>query len=315
MTTNFPYGVTSFGMPVYGGITTTGIMHFVHPTLGSDANDGLSTDTPLATIQAGLDKCRANKDDYVILMPCSTDYDITATLTMSNARVHLVCPTGIGWGGMPGNTARIHMNTAATDFITVTADNVEIAGIFFKADATSTTGNIITLSSTRWCANIHDNFFGMYATAATNNYGIYGAGACNHCVIYNNYFTNYSPGLNTGTNNDIAAFIDLASGSSTRNIVRNNVLVTGVNTTVGAAILLGGTGSLVQDNVVIESVANGGNDAGILTLGISSGVDSVLIRNTVSMAVGNIANAIDGATANQSYILNYGGNAGATALT
>ena len=316
MTTNFPYGLTSFGMPVSGAITTTGILHFVDNTSGNDGNDGLSVETAYKTIQKGLDNCRANKDDYVIVMPSSTDYDITATLDMSKARTHLICPTGIGWNGMPGNTARIHMNTAATDFITVSADNVEIAGFFFKADATSTTGSIIVLSGTRWCANIHDNFFGLYAAAAsTGNYGIYGAGACNHCSIWNNYITVYSPALNTGANNAVAGFITLSSGSCTRNLIRGNILVTGVNSTIAAMIAYDGTGGLIQDNVLSESVGNGGNDAGVITLGISTGVDSILVRNTVSMAVGNIANAVDGATANQGYVLNYGGNAGATALT
>jgi hypothetical protein len=271
-------------------------------------------DAPFATIQKGLDACTANKDDYVILMPSSTDYDITATLTMSTARVHLVCPTGIGWGGITGNTVRIHQNTAATATITVSADNIEIAGIFFKGDATQTTGNIITFSGTRWCANVHDNFFGMYATALTANYGIYAAGAMNHFAIYNNYFTNYQPGLNTGTNNNIAAFIGITSGSSTRGIIRNNIFLTGVNTTVAAAIADASTGSIIMDNIIYQSVANGGNDAGVLTLGVSSGVDSLCLRNAICIDHGSVANAFSGQTSNQGLILNYEPQVGGTLI-
>jgi hypothetical protein len=264
------------------------------------------------TIAAALTATVANRNDYVIVVPDSSDYDVTATLTMDKARTHLMAPAGIGWGGITGNSVRIHMNTAATDTITVSADNTEIAGFFFKHDASSTSGNTITYSGTRWCANVHDNFFGMYATAATNNYGIYAAGAMNHYAIYNNYFTNYSPGLNTGSNNTILAFIGITSGSSTRGVIRNNIMLTGVNTTVAAAINDAGTGTVIMDNLLYENTANGGNDAGILTLGISTGTDALVVRNLIGMATANAANAVSGGSANTSYILNYEGTSGGT---
>lgn len=264
------------------------------------------------TIQAALDVTVANRNDYVIVVPDTSDYDLTATLTMSKARTHLLAPAGLGWGGITGNSVRVHMTTAATDTITVSADNIEIAGFFFKHDASSTTGNTITLSGTRWCAHIHDNFFGMYATASTANYGIYAAGACNHYSIHDNYFTNYSPGLNTGTNNNIAAFIGITSGSSTRGIIRDNIMLTGVNTTVAAAINDAGTGTVITGNQIWENAANGGNDAGVLTLGISTGVDAMVTKNLVGITTGNAANAYSGGTANQSYILNYEGTSGGT---
>ncbi len=266
------------------------------------------------TIQAALDACTANRDDYVIVLPSTNDYDLTATLTMDKARTHLICQAGQGWKGIPGNNVRLHQNTAATAYVTLSADNVEVAGFFFKQDSTSR-GNIVVLSGTRWCSHIHDNFFAMSATASTSNYGIYGSGACNHYAIHDNYFTNYSPGLNTGTNNDIAAFIGLTSGSSTRGIIKNNYFVTGVNTTVAAAILDAGTGTIIEGNMLWESAANGGNDAGILTLGISSGVDSMVVNNRIGITTGNAANGVSGGTANQSYITNYEGTSGGTLLT
>lgn len=154
----------------------------------------------------------------------------------------------------------------------------------------------------------------MYATATTNNYAIYGAGACNHFAIYNNYFTNYAPGLNTGTANDIAAFIGLTSGSSTRGIIKNNVFVTGVNTTVGAGILVAGTGMIITDNILHQSVVNGGNDAGVWTLGISTGVDCLCGRNLVGIDTASVANAFSGPTTNQSLLENYQGQVGGTLI-
>ena len=276
---------------------------------------GTTANTAHLGIQAACDAMVANRNDYVVVLPSTNDYDLGATITLDKARSHFICQAGMEeQGGMTANYVRIHMNLAATDSVTISSDNVEVAGFFFKHDATSTSGGSVTLSGTRWCSNIHHNFFAMYATASTSNYGIYGAGACNHYSIHDNYFTNYSPGLITGTNNDIASFIGLTSGSSTRGIIRDNILVTGVNTTVASAISNAGTGTIIMDNVIIQSVANGGNDAGVLTLGVTSGVDSVCIRNAVSIDHASIANAFSGQTANQGLIENFEPQAGGTLI-
>jgi len=263
------------------------------------------------TIQSALDATVANRNDYVIVMPDSSDYDITAALTMTKKAVHLICPAGLGTNGFPTNAARIHQNTNATAIITVTGDCVEIAGLFFKGEEGS---DIITLSGTRWHAVIHDCFFGIAATASSNNYGIVGTGACSHCSIYGNYFTNYSPGAMSGTNNDVAAFIALTSGSSTRNNIRDNVMMTGGNTTVAAAINYAGYGGVITDNVIWENVAFGDTNAGILTLGISTSADCIVTGNRIGITTGNAANGVSGGTANQSYVVNYEGTSGGTAL-
>ena len=274
---------------------------------------GTTANTAHLGIQAACDAMVANRNDYVVVLPSTNDYDLGATITLDKARSHFICQAGMEeQGGITANYVRIHMNLAATDSVTISADNVEVAGFFFKHDATSTSGGSITLSGTRWCSNIHHNFFAMYATASTANYGIYGAGACNHYSIHDNYFTNYSPGLNAGTNNNIASFIGLTSGSSTRGVIRNNIMLTGVNTTVAAAISDAGTGSVIIENYIYENVANGGNDAGILTLGISTGVDALVARNLIGMATANAVNAVSGGSANTSYILNYEGTSGGT---
>ena len=252
-----------------------------------------SSDT---AIQAALDACVANRNDYVICWPSTADYDLTAVLTMSKARVHFICPAGIGNKGM-NNFTRIHQTIAATNHITVTADCVEIAGFFFKGyDGTAhDEPAIIYLSGTRWTPHIHDNFFGLGATAAGTGYGILADGACSHFNIHDNYFTNYAPALNTGTNNALSAFIGITSGSSTRGIIADNIMHTGVNTTVASGITNSGTGMIIARNYIFENVANGGNDAGVLTKGITTGVDAFVVDNR--LAVDTAANAITGGTA------------------
>jgi hypothetical protein len=247
------------------------------------------------TIQSALDACTANRNDYVIVMADSADYDITATLTMSKARTHLIGAGGNGWGGMQANVCRVHMTTAATDYITVSADTVEISGFFFKQDSTSR-GNIVTLSGTRWSPWIHDNFFGMSATASTSNYGIYGAGAVSHAVIERNYFTNYNPGAMTSTDNDIAAFVGLTSASSTRGVIRDNIFKTGMNTAVAAAINCPGEGYIISGNILHQDVAFGGSEAGTLTKGIIGGTNTSLVGNMFTGGV-TVNNMVSGGTA------------------
>lgn len=262
-------------------------------------------------IQSALDATVANRGDYVIVMPDSADYDITATLTMTKARTHLIAAGGSGWGGMQGNMVRLHMNTASTDFITVTGDCVEIAGFFFKQDATSR-DDIIYLSGTRWTPWIHDNFFGMSATASTSKYGIYGDGAVSHFVIERNYFTNYNPGVVSGTNNDVAGFIGLTSASSTRGVIQDNIMISGANTTVAKAIYVTGYGIIIRNNHIHQNAAFGGSDAGAITVGIDASGDCALIRNTFTGM--NEAACIANATADANCALNYDGYNGGTVV-
>lgn len=71
--TNFPGGVTSFGMPVNGGAglipPTTGNYFFVHSGTGSNNYSGTTTSTPFATIDFAIGNCTASKGDVIILMP------------------------------------------------------------------------------------------------------------------------------------------------------------------------------------------------------------------------------------------------------
>lgn len=69
--TNFPNGVTSFGVPVLGsisGIPFTGRYFFVDPVHGLDGNSGLSPSSPLKTLYRAHALCRDGNNDVVILI-------------------------------------------------------------------------------------------------------------------------------------------------------------------------------------------------------------------------------------------------------
>ena len=75
--TNFPNGITSFGIPVFGGSIPpfTGQYLFVDYVNGSDGNDG-SPGTPMKTLAAAYAKTTSGKNDVIFLVG---DGDTTAT--------------------------------------------------------------------------------------------------------------------------------------------------------------------------------------------------------------------------------------------
>lgn len=253
------------------------------------------------TIQAALDATVAERNDYVIVMPDSDDYDITAALTMTKKSVHL-----IGAGGMTGypgatNSVRVHQNTAATACLTLSEQACEVAGIFWKAMIDS---NGIDISAGAHCANVHNNFIALATTVGSATmYGILASGESTNMTITQNFIQNYSP---AGTSKTIGGGIVLANG--TRALIADNLITTGgFGTTMSVGIGCSGAQIVCIKNWLIES-KSGSPASSTFTLGISAANDTVLFENRVSMAVANIANAINGMHADCA-VMNYGTDA------
>jgi len=121
--TNFPNGVSSFGVPVLGGYMpmTTGSYFFVdsgHANAAS-TNPG-SMDFPLSTVDSAIGLCTASAGDVIIVAPGHAETISGATsLAMDVAGVHIV---GLGSGSL-----RPTLTFSATDsIINVTAPNCTI---------------------------------------------------------------------------------------------------------------------------------------------------------------------------------------------
>lgn len=115
--TNFPNGISSFGIPVFGGTipATPGTVFFVDYTLGSDSNTGKTVKKPFKTVSKALSMCTSNNDDVICLMG-NASHVVTEMLTVSINRVHFVGIDGTN-GRLYGQNAKISMGvtTAATD--------------------------------------------------------------------------------------------------------------------------------------------------------------------------------------------------------
>ncbi len=117
--TNFPNGISSFGVPVMGGggiPATPGSVLFVDYTNGDDGISVKSNSSrrPFKTVAMAYDKATTNKDDVIVLQG-NASHVLTEMLTVAKNRVHFV--------GMDGTSRRYGQNaklsmgvtTAATD--------------------------------------------------------------------------------------------------------------------------------------------------------------------------------------------------------
>lgn len=147
--TNFPNGITSFGVPVLGtigGLPFTGNYYFVDPVNGADGNDG-TPELPLKTLYGALAKCIAGNNDVVVLMGDGTSagsarlstalaqsIDSTATtgtLNWNKNATHLI---GVAAPTMVAQRARIAPPTGTYTAATFNSDafiNVTASGCYF----------------------------------------------------------------------------------------------------------------------------------------------------------------------------------------
>jgi len=127
MLTNFPNGLSSFGVPTMGmgGIPVTeGTYYFVDSAIGSDANNGLSMESPLKTLLAAYNKCTTNKNDVILLVATGTHYTLDTMLDWAKNRIHLV---GLGTWGAADMQPEIQLS--ATGVALTVAATIKVTGL------------------------------------------------------------------------------------------------------------------------------------------------------------------------------------------
>lgn len=236
--TNFPNGVSSFGVPMVGGIggiPLTGTWWFVDPANGSDGNDGQSPSTAFATLYQGHNKATAGKNDVVVLIGDGSTTGTarlstalaqtinssatTGTLTWSKAATHLLgvtAPTGVAARARiaPPSGTYTQATFGSGNFVSVTAQGCIFAN-FSLFNGFSTGGN----SQICWTDSGGRNFystvqFGGAADAASaqstssRSMLITGGGE--------NTFVDCTFGLDTVTKTVANATLEFAAGT-TRN--------------------------------------------------------------------------------------------------
>ena len=237
--TNFPNGITSFGVPVIGGIggiPFSGNWYFVDPVNGADGNDG-SADYPLATLYAAINRAVSGNNDVIVLMrngaasgtprsstalaqtidPTAT----TGTLNWNKNATHLI---GMGAPTRVGQRARIApptgTYTAATfgadTFINVTGAGCLFANIdIFVGFSTGSASMIGVLEAGGRNAYQNVNIQGMGDAASA------GGSAARTLKITSseNTFTDCVLGLDTVARSAANATVELASGTARNSFI------------------------------------------------------------------------------------------------
>ena len=215
--TNFPNGITSFGVPVIGGvggIPFTGNYYFVDPANGADGNEG-SVELPLATLDGALDKCTAGNNDVVILIgdgATTNTARLSATLTWDKNATHLIgitAPTGVAQRARIAPTAGA---SAFTPMVNVTASGCYFANFsLFHGFDTGTTAQICWVDAgvRNYYENV--NFGGMgdaasAASAGSRSLKISG-------TTGENTFVRCTVGLDTIARGAANASLEFASGT------------------------------------------------------------------------------------------------------
>lgn len=258
--TNYPNGVSSFGIPLIGSgniPVTSGAYYFVDGSNGSDAFNGTATDTAFKTIAFAVSKAVAN--DVILVLPGTYSEVVTASV----AGVRII--------GLGSATKSVQW-TSATDTVSLTlaANYIEVSGFYFKPPTfTAGVPSAIQLSNASY-AHIHNNRF----QGQTGSYNAIYSPVCNsdNVLIENNEFRY----MNTATNG--AAILGVEAGGLSYSAwkIINNIFdscVTNVN--------INGRVCLVQANHFgVNGINASSAVAAVTTLGLdlsgtSSGANKV----------------------------------------
>jgi hypothetical protein len=181
MSTDFPNGVSSFGVPVLGGsILTTGNIFFVD----SGASNAVDTPAngskrqPYATIDYAIGRCTANNGDHIVVMPGHAEtVSAAAGIDCDVAGVTII---GIGRG-----TARPTITHSATgSTMEIAAANVTIENLLFTPSAAATI--IVDVNATDF--TIQNCEFRMATAVTAIDVDGGSANACDRARILNNIF-------------------------------------------------------------------------------------------------------------------------------
>jgi hypothetical protein len=179
--TQFPKGVSSFGVPVIGsGLAippTMGNYFFVSSVVGSDSNYGTDPGAPLATVAKAISYTKAANGDCIVMFPYHTESIASAGAWTPVAGSSIV---GLGWGG---SRPKISF-TATGSTIAVSAANVLLQN-FVTTTGVSEVVSCIAVTAADCTINAVDHIeTGTYTcigwvltTAAANRLTING---CNH---------------------------------------------------------------------------------------------------------------------------------------
>jgi len=235
---------------------------------GSWRVHGATAASSQTAIQAALDACVEGRNDYVIVQPSNSDYDITAVITLSKKSVHLICPAGLGLERGATNACRIHQNTAATSIFAISDASIEIAGFYLKpyADVSH-----ITVAATSYTLNIHHNLFTLnWSSAPAAAILCAGDGGAWGQVSHHNTFMSMS-----GDDVTCASLITIGSSATVARCDYNDIFI--------------GDGNILTSAITNSAVKGTTNYNNFMTAAGDGTITTCITQGAAAVAIGNRA--------------------------
>lgn len=329
--TNFPNGVTSFGVPVLPGmpIPFTGNFYFVDPVSGSDGNRGTDANRPFKSLYKAHATCTAGNNDVVFLIG---DGATTGTARLSTANAVLVDSAATSgelvWSkdachligiATPGTNSRARIATptgtytastfGSNNMMTVSADGCYIANI--SLTQSFSTGNAaeitLTVSGER---NVFSNVFmsgGLSAAA-------YGGTASRALLVTagENTFYGCDIGADTVTRSVANANVGITTAAARNRFVK--CMFSMYTSSATSIFVIVGTGGVDRwtlfDDCLFVNAMDSGSTAitGAFSIAASAG-GCMVVKNSGLVGDGSANWGIDATSMGQMYVDNVGGAA------
>lgn len=170
MVTNFPNGVSSFGMTVMPGmIPPGGNIYYLDPANGSDGSSGKSPAQAFATLAVAYAALTANQNDVLFYIAGSSSITLSAALTWSKNYTHFVGLCAPTHAAQRARIFQLSTLTGASPLLTISASGCIFSNFYIfqgVADATSLI-NVSVTGGRNYFYNVHFAG-GGHATQAIN---------------------------------------------------------------------------------------------------------------------------------------------------
>lgn len=289
---NFPNGVSSFGMPVLpgGGLPpTTGKVWFVHSVSGSNDNAGDTPGAPLATIDYAVGKCTANQGDIILVMPGHAEtISAAGGITVDVAGISII---GLGNGS---NRPTLSFSATAATFA-ISAANVLVANL----RVTPTIDEVVKMFHITAAYVTLDGIEHFETASCQTIQFVLTSNAADYLAIRNCYCYQVNP---AGSAQSWIALVGIEGG-----VIENNTFRLTLNNAAGSVTIHGSTaciGTVVRRNTIVQL---GGTTqvSGILFVDSSTGV--MVHDNRVACGSNALAGGVDvgnSGYAAENYVLN-----------
>lgn len=153
--TNYPNGLSSFGVPLIGSgtIPIATRNFFVNSVTGSNGNDGLSPESPFSTLAYAITQCVTAKGDNIILLPGHVETVATA------GGVTFLNKSGINVIGVGQGSLRPTINfTATAATLLANAANLTFRNILFTGGIDAVVSCVVVSAADVWfdCCEYRD---------------------------------------------------------------------------------------------------------------------------------------------------------------